>query len=61
MLLTTSYRIDHIVMEYTPGAWEVNNKWRELAALPAMLSNLLEQRYTIQHVHDGHSRSPLLQ
>ena len=48
-------------MEYTPGAWEINNKWRELADLPAMLSSLLEQRYTILHVHDGHARSPLLQ
>ncbi len=48
-------------MEYSPGPWEIHHKWEEYMGLSKMLVYLLDQSYTILHVHDGHARSPLLQ
>ena len=48
-------------MEYNPGSWEQHQKWQEGIQLPQMLLYLLEQNYTILHVNDTHSKSPLLQ
>lgn len=54
-------RVDHVVMEYSPGAWEIHFKWDEYSDLANMLMYLLDQRYTLLHVHDGLARAPLLQ
>ena len=31
------HRVDNVVMEYTPGAWEGNNKWEDYPSVPGML------------------------
>ncbi len=54
-------RVDHVVMEYSPGAWEIHFKWDEYIDLANMLMYLLDQGYTLLHVHDGLARAPLLQ
>lgn len=54
-------RVAHIVMEYSPGPWEIHSKWDEYSDLAQMLINLLDRSYTILHVHDGLARSSLLQ
>lgn len=59
--LLESYNVNHVVMEYSPGAWEIHFKWDEYIDLANMLANLLDQGYTLLHVHDGLARAPLLQ
>lgn len=54
-------RVDHVVMEYSPGAWEIHDKWDEYIDLANMLAYLLDLGYTLLHVHDGLARAPLLQ
>ena len=48
-------------MEYTPGAYEVKDRWTEILQLPQMLMTLLKLNYTILHVADNISRAPLLE
>ncbi|KAA6428036.1 MAG: hypothetical protein FRX49_02697 [Trebouxia sp. A1-2] len=59
--LLESYKVDHVVMEYSPGAWEIHDKWDEYIDLANMLAYLLDLGYTLLHVHDGLARAPLLQ
>lgn len=47
-------------MEYTPGAYEVKDRWTDLRQLPRMLTALLRHNYTILHVANNLSRAPLL-
>lgn len=59
--LLDKHKVAHIVMEYSPGPWEIHSKWDEYSDLAQMLINLLDRSYTILHVHDGLARSSLLQ
>ncbi|DBA86663.1 TPA: hypothetical protein ACH3X1_005126 [Trebouxia sp. C0004] len=59
--LLESYKVNHVVMEYSPGSWEVHFKWDEYSELAQMLMYLLDQGYTLLHIHDGLARAPLLQ
>ena len=52
----TLCRVSHIVLEYSPGAWEINSRWSDYSDLPQMLVNLLHRSYTILHVRDGMAR-----
>ena len=54
-------RVNHIVMEYSPGGWEVNDRWSEYGQLSQMLMMLLKQNYTMLHISDDISRAPLLE
>ena len=31
------HNVDNVVMEYTPGAWEGNNKWEDYPSVAGML------------------------
>lgn len=31
------HTVDNLVMEYTPGAWEGNQKWDDYPSVPGML------------------------
>lgn len=48
-------------MEYSPGGWEVNDRWSEYGQLSQMLIMLLKHNYTMLHVSDDISRAPLLE
>ncbi|KAL0024793.1 hypothetical protein WJX79_007618 [Trebouxia sp. C0005] len=48
--LLESYKVDHVVMEYSPGAWEIHDKWDEYIDLANMLAYLLDLGYTLLHL-----------
>ncbi|GMH44326.1 hypothetical protein BSKO_12260 [Bryopsis sp. KO-2023] len=50
-------KVQHVFMEYTPGAWEGNNV-SELFRLSDVLMNLLNTGYNIRHVPDRISKRP---
>lgn len=58
--LLQNHKVTHIVMEYTPGAYELQGQWTELRQVPQMLTALLRRNYTVLHVADHLSRAPLL-
>ncbi|KAK9906760.1 hypothetical protein WJX75_007525 [Coccomyxa subellipsoidea] len=55
-----SYKVDNVIMEYSPGVYDVGKRWDEYLDWPRMLSYLLEHGFTLLHVRDELVGSSLL-
>lgn len=49
--------VDNVVMEYSPGAYESNQKWEDYPIIPGMLEYLVRKGFTVLHVFDTVTRA----
>ncbi|CAL8462169.1 g1700 [Coccomyxa elongata] len=55
-----SYKVENVIMEYSPGVYDVGERWDEYLDWPRMLSYLLEHGFTLLHIRDELVGSSLL-
>ncbi|KAK9842464.1 hypothetical protein WJX81_001323 [Elliptochloris bilobata] len=55
-----TFKVENIVMEYSPGVYDTTNRWDDYPDWPRMLIYLLEHGFSLLHVRDEFVRAALL-